>query len=65
MNVTETVKSFLEKYGLENQRIIVGFSGGYDSLCLVDIVKKLGLDVIAVHLNHNWRGEESLRDEQF
>lgn len=65
MNVTETVKSFLKKYGLENQRIIVGFSGGYDSLCLVDIAKKLDLDVIAVHLNHNWRGEESLRDEQF
>lgn len=65
MNVTETVKSFLKSYNLENQRIIVGFSGGYDSLCLLDILNKLGSDIVAVHLNHNWRGEESLRDENF
>lgn len=65
MNITETVKSFLKKYSLENQTLIVGFSGGYDSLCLLDIINKLGSHVIAVHLNHNWRGEESLRDEEF
>lgn len=65
MNISETVKSFLEKYGLENKRLIVGFSGGYDSLCLLDVLNKPGISVIAVHLNHNWRGEESRRDENF
>lgn len=65
MNITETVKSFLTKYSLENQTLIVGFSGGYDSLCLLDIIKNIGNPVIAIHLNHNWRGEESLRDEDF
>lgn len=65
MNITETVKSFLEKYELENTRLLVGFSGGYDSLCLLDIINKLGFSPIAVHLNHNWRGSESKRDENF
>ncbi len=65
MNITETVKSFLKKYSLENQTLIVGFSGGYDSLCLLDIINKLGSHVIAVHLNHNWRGDESVRDEEY
>lgn len=65
MNITETVKSFLDKYHLENQTVIVGFSGGYDSLCLLDTIKNIGNPLIAVHLNHNWRGEESLRDEEF
>ena len=65
MNITETVKCFLEKYELENKKILAGFSGGYDSLCLLDILHKLGASITAIHLNHNWRGEESLRDEEF
>lgn len=65
MNITETVKSFLEKYRLENEKILIGFSGGYDSLCLTDILHKSGCGIMAIHLNHNWRGDESLRDEEF
>ena len=41
----------------------MAFSGGYDSMCLLDILCNLGCDVVAVHLNHNWRGEESKKDE--
>lgn len=29
-------------------------------MCLLDMLE--GYDVVAVHLNHNWRGEESLRE---
>lgn len=65
MNITETVKSFLKKYELENKKILIGFSGGYDSLCLLNILYKFGASIIAIHLNHNWRGDESLRDETF
>lgn len=65
MNITETVKSFLREYKLDKKKLLVAFSGGYDSLCLLDILHKLGLNPIAIHLNHNWRGEESLRDENF
>ncbi len=65
MNITETVKSFLDTYDLNGKKLLVGFSGGYDSLCLLNIVKELGYNVTAIHLNHNWRGDESLRDEDF
>lgn len=63
-NVIETVNSFLEKYDLKNKTLCLGFSGGYDSMCLLDVLYKLDLTVIACHLNHNWRGEESNREEE-
>lgn len=31
-------------------------------MCLLDVLYKLNCDIIAVHLNHNWRGEESLQE---
>lgn len=59
------IKSFLKKYNLlsSEKTFLVGFSGGYDSMCLLDILnrisKKEGFKLIALHLNHNWRGKES------
>lgn len=66
----EIVDNFLKKYNLTtpDNTFIVGFSGGCDSLCLLDILVSLsqnyGFKVIALHLNHNWRGEESLQEEK-
>lgn len=65
----EIVDRFLDEFNLKSadNTFLVGFSGGYDSLCLLDILnelsKKYGFKLIALHLNHNWRGEESLREE--
>lgn len=65
----EIVDKFLDEYDLKkpDRTLLVGFSGGCDSLCLLDILqtfsKKYGFKVIALHLNHNWRGEESLQEE--
>ena len=59
---TEQVKEFIEKYNLSG-KFIVAFSGGYDSMCLLDVLNKLGYDVVAAHLNHNWRGKESDEEE--
>lgn len=60
------VESFIEKYNIKNT-VLVAFSGGVDSMCLLDIINKLkekfNLTVIAIHLNHNWRGDESIQDE--
>ena len=62
------IEKFLNRYNLaaKNKIIAVGFSGGYDSLCLLHIVNKLAkkyqFKVIAAHLNHNWRKEESLKE---
>lgn len=69
MNTIEKVEQFLQKYYLheKNNSVIVAFSGGYDSMCLLDIINKLSkkynFKPIAIHLNHNWRGEESRQDE--
>lgn len=65
----EIVDNFLEEFNLKNANntFLVGFSGGCDSLSLLDILNKLspkyGFRVIALHLNHNWRGKESELDE--
>ena len=65
----DIVDNFLEEYNLNNAEntFLVGFSGGYDSMCLLDILNNLsskyGFKLVAMHLNHNWRGDESLQDE--
>ena len=55
------IAEFLEKYDIRNKTVIVGFSGGYDSMCLIDILNKLApsynINLIGAHYNHNWRGE--------
>lgn len=65
------VIEFLKKYNLCDKTIIVGFSGGFDSMCLIDILSKIkqmqefdDLHVIAAHFNHNWRGDESLQEQE-
>lgn len=67
----EKIKLFLREYELQDKTIVVGFSGGYDSMCLVDILSKIKqeegfweMDVITAHFNHNWRGEESLKEQE-
>lgn len=66
----ETVRNVIKKYVefTPEVTLLVGFSGGWDSMCLLDIVHKLSLEegfkVVAAHLNHNWRGEESLKEEE-
>lgn len=66
----DAVDKFLDKYNLKSSdnTFIVGFSGGCDSLCLLDILyglsAKYGFKIVALHLNHNWRGDESFQEEQ-
>ena len=65
------IVEFLKKYDLQDKTVVVGFSGGYDSMCLLDILSKIkdmpeffDLEIIAAHFNHNWRGEESLKEQE-
>lgn len=48
-----------------NSRIIIGLSGGADSVALLDILISLEYNCIAAHCNFHLRGEESNRDETF
>ncbi len=50
-------------------RVIVALSGGGDSVTLFSVLlslkEELNIEVYAAHVNHNLRGQESLRDEVF
>ncbi|WP_439151832.1 tRNA lysidine(34) synthetase TilS [Winogradskyella sp.] len=50
---------------LNNSRLIIGISGGIDSVVLAHLCKKLNLDLALAHCNFNLRGGESDNDEQF
>ena len=45
--------------------VIVGLSGGADSVAMLHILHSLNYNCIAAHCNFHLRGEESDRDEQF
>lgn len=53
----------------KNDKIVVGFSGGPDSVFLVEMLMKLreniNFDMVLVHINHLLRGENSDGDEKF
>lgn len=44
--------------------VIVGVSGGADSVALLVALSRLNVNVIAAHCNFGLRGEESLRDQR-
>ena len=46
-------------------RLLVGLSGGADSVALLHLLLEAGADVAAVHVNHGLRGAEADGDEAF
>ena len=62
------IEAFLKKYSIRETTVLIAFSGGFDSMCLLDVIVKLKEDFelhpVAIHLNHNWRGEESRQEEE-
>lgn len=65
--IRQTIKSFLTNYDIDKSDLtyLVAFSGGFDSMCLLDCLKKITSNrIVAIHLNHNWRGEESDNEEK-
>ena len=71
MKTEEKVFSCIEKYQMipKNSHVIVGVSGGADSVCLLKLLKEYekqqDFQLYAVHVNHHIRGEEAVRDEEF
>lgn len=68
--IFQTVRAFADQHVLlvPSDRIIVGLSGGPDSVFLLHVLIALrsyyNLTIIAAHLDHGWR-ENSHTDEQF
>ena len=63
----ETVQRYIEKNELlpTGCKVIVGLSGGADSMVLLDLLKLLGYHCVAAHCNFHLRGDESQRDADF
>lgn len=61
------VKKYISDNQLIDQHavIVVGFSGGADSVTLLDILVRLGYRCIAAHCNFHLRGDESDADAAF
>lgn len=67
METLDKIKELIkrEELFLDNEKIVVGVSGGADSICLLLILTMFNIRLLAVHINHGLRGEEALRDENF
>ncbi|MGN1315475.1 MAG: tRNA lysidine(34) synthetase TilS [Acutalibacteraceae bacterium] len=63
----KAVKNYNMLDGTED--VVVGFSGGADSICLLHLLNSLkdtfGYSLKAVHVNHGIRGDEAKSDEEF
>ncbi len=66
-----TIENYMTEYNMiaKGDRIVLGVSGGADSVCLFHVLLQLvpayELSLFVVHVNHGIRGEEAERDEMF
>lgn len=68
--IRKKVLKFIAEHGLlaPGDKVVVAFSGGADSMALLDILASLTafpLQLVIAHLNHCLRGDESDGDELF
>lgn len=70
-NIKKDFIKFILKNKLisENDKIVVGLSGGPDSICLLSLLNGIKEDfnitIVAAHINHMFRGEEAEKDEEY
>lgn len=67
----DKVRTTIKKYNMleKHDRILVGLSGGPDSMtllhALLSLKKEYALEIYIAHLDHKFRGEESVKDREF
>lgn len=64
MEIRERVEAFIRRHDLipPGGAVTCLVSGGADSTCLWHVLRRLGYDVSALHVNHGLRGRESEED---
>ena len=71
MLTKDKVEAFMKQHNMlvPGEHILIGFSGGADSVCLFYILQALAkeykLKLTAVHVEHGIRGQEALEDAEF
>ncbi|MFZ5982376.1 MAG: tRNA lysidine(34) synthetase TilS [Patescibacteria group bacterium] len=69
-SLIKNFQNFSHEHSLwkKGDRIVLGVSGGPDSMCLLDVFlklqKKYDLELIVAHVNYNLRGNDSQKDEE-
>jgi tRNA(Ile)-lysidine synthase len=69
MNLIKKIQENIFRYELfdRSDKIVVGVSGGPDSICLLDALcklkKKYNLELVVAHVNYGLRGKDSEKDE--
>jgi tRNA(Ile)-lysidine synthase len=60
----EAVRNFLAQRHLQGKPLLVGFSGGPDSLALLHLLLECSCDLHVAHVDHGWREESREEAEQ-
>lgn len=65
--IIDEVRAYIQRHALlgGDLPVLVGVSGGIDSVALLTILSRLGYPCIVAHCNFHLRGEESDRDKAF
>lgn len=67
----DKIKKYIKENNLikSGENIVIGFSGGPDSVMLLyalnELRKEFGYNLITVHINHQLRAEDAVKDEEF
>jgi len=70
-NFYSRFRAFTVAYGLldDCEQVIIGLSGGVDSMVLLQLLQtyvgRKPINLLAVHINHGLRGQQSEKDQQF
>lgn len=70
-NLIKTIQNTAFREGLwqKGSKIVLGVSGGPDSVCMLDALAKIApkcdLELIVAHINYGLRGKDSDKDEEF
>ena len=71
MNMEKRVLEYILENELlqEKEKVVVGVSGGPDSICLLEVLyrlkSQLEIELAVAHINHMLRGEEANEDEKY